>query len=131
MKEFLAYPVLLTLLFGTPAFADYQKGLDAASRGDFATAFKEWKPLADQGDANAQDNLGRMYVLGLSVTKDYKTAFKWFQLAADQGLAEAQFNLGFMYSNGNGVTRDYKAALKWYKLAAEQGHTGSQFNLGR
>ena len=46
--------VLLILLIGTPAFADFQKGLDAANRGDFATALKEWRPLAEQGDADAQ-----------------------------------------------------------------------------
>jgi len=61
MKGFLIFPVLLILLFGTPTFADFQKGLDAANRGDFATAFKEWKPLAEQGHANAQDGLGVMY----------------------------------------------------------------------
>jgi len=68
------FPVLLILLFGTPAFADFQKGLDAANRGDFATALKEWKPLAEQGDAYAQNYLGFMYQNGQGVTQDYKVA---------------------------------------------------------
>lgn len=46
---FFILPVLLIFLFGSPAFADYQKGLDAAKSGDYATALKEWKPLAEQG----------------------------------------------------------------------------------
>ena len=45
------FPVLVILLFGTPAFADFQKGVEAYERRDFAAALKEWKPLAEQGDA--------------------------------------------------------------------------------
>ena len=53
---------------------DHAKGLDAAQRGDYATALKEFKPLAEQGDAIAQHNLGVMYGRGQGVTQDYKTA---------------------------------------------------------
>ena len=54
--------LLLTLLVGNPAVsADFQKGLDAAQKGDFATALREWTPLAEQGDADAQFCLGVMY----------------------------------------------------------------------
>ncbi len=49
---------------GTASAADFQKGLDAANAGDFATALEEWKPLAEQGDASAQFNLGIMYANG-------------------------------------------------------------------
>ena len=64
MKRLLILPVLLlTLLVGNSAFsADFQKGLDAAESGDYATALREWTPLAEQGDANAQYNLGVMSV---------------------------------------------------------------------
>ena len=63
MNRFLILPVLLlTLLVGTPASsADFQKGLDAYDRGDYATALREWTPLAEQGHAWAQYNLGVMY----------------------------------------------------------------------
>jgi len=128
------FPVLLILLFGTPAFADLQKGLDAASRGDFATALEEWIPLAEQGDADAQYYLGVMYIHGqihgVGVTQDYKSAFKWYKLAADQGDAEAQYSIGRMYNNGLGVIQDYMAAFKWYKLAADQGQARAQYFLG-
>ena len=76
MKHILILPVLLlTLLMGTPAFsADYPKGLTAARSGDFATALRQWKPLAEQGNAAAQYNLGQMYRDGQGVPQDYKTA---------------------------------------------------------
>jgi len=66
MNRLLILPVLLfTLLVGTPAFsADYQKGLTAYDSGDYATALREWTPLADQGIAIAQYNLGWMYENG-------------------------------------------------------------------
>ena len=61
----------LLMLFGLPVLsADYQKGLDAANRGDFATALREWTPLAKQGNAIAQYNLGVMYANGLGVPQD-------------------------------------------------------------
>ncbi len=70
MKGFFIFLVLLILLFGTPAFADFQKGLDAAKSGDYATALKEWRPLAGQGNTDAQYNLGMMYMNGLGVTQE-------------------------------------------------------------
>ena len=60
------------LPFGTPAYADFQKGLDAAKSGDFATALREWKPLAEQGNLTAQTNLGNMYTDGRAARKPFK-----------------------------------------------------------
>jgi TPR repeat protein len=72
--------VLLILLVGTPASsADFQKGYAAAQSGDYATALREWTPLAAQGDADAQFNLGIMYDNGKGVPEDYKTAMKWYK----------------------------------------------------
>ena len=76
---------------------DFGKGLVAAQSGDFATALKEWQPLAEQGNATAQSNLGVMYYNGKGVIQDYAEAFKWYRLAAEQGYATAQSNLGVMY----------------------------------
>jgi TPR repeat protein len=132
MNRLLLLPVLLlTLLLGNPAFsADFQKGLDAARRGDYATALREWKPLAEQGYASVQFNLGLMYHKGDGVPQNDKTAVKWYRLAAKQGYAIAQYNLGVMYRNGQGVPQDDKTAVKWYRLAAEQGDARAQSNLG-
>ena len=112
MKGFLAFPVLLFLLFGTPASAGFfdfyyfNKGLKAYESGDYATALKEWKPLAEQGEADARHNLGLMYFNGFGVVQDYKAALKWFKLAAEQGYALAQSNQGWMYEKGLGVSQD-------------------------
>ena len=87
----------LAVLLGSAGLswsADFQKGLTAAQSGDFATALREWEPLAEQGDVNAQSLLGMMYRGGLGVPKDLKTAVKWFTPAAEQGNANAQFTLG-------------------------------------
>ncbi len=82
---------------GCDESADSQKGLTAYNSGDYATAMREWTPLAKQGNAFAQSNLGLMYSKGRGVLQDYKTAVKWYTLAAEQGNARAQYNLGVMY----------------------------------
>ncbi len=110
--------------------ADFEAGVTAYKKADYATALREWTPLAEQGDASAQFGLGLMYGNGEGVAQDYKTALKWFTLAAEQGDASAQFSLGLMYDNGEGVAQDYKTARKWYTLAAEQGLAIAQSNLG-
>ena len=110
--------------------ADFQKGLTAYESGDYATALREWKPLAKQGNASAQHNLGVMYENGEGVPKNYKTAVKWYRGAAKQGYASAQTNLGVMYKEGLGEPQNYKTAVKWYRLAAEQGFASAQFILG-
>jgi len=109
---------------------DWQKGVAAFQSGDYATALREWTPLAKQGYAKPQYNLGLMYDNGQGVPQDYKTAVKWYRLAAEQGDGGAQYNLGLMYNKGNGVPQDDKSAVKWWKLAAEQGVAGAQGNLG-
>ncbi len=94
------------------------------------TARREWRPLAKQGNANAQYNLGVMYDKGRGGPQDYAEAVKWYSKAAEQGVAEAQFNLGVMYGQGLGVPEDLAEAVKWYRKAAEQGNAGAQYNLG-
>jgi len=111
-------------------YAVFQKGWAAYQSGDYATALREWTPLAKQGDVDAQYNLGLIYDKGRGVPKNYKTAVKWYRLAAKQGNAFAQSNLGYMYEKGTGVPLDYKTAVKWYRLAAEQGFAVAQSNLG-
>ena len=106
--------------------ADFNKGVAAYKSGDFATALREFKPLAEQGNSKAQNTLGWMYRYGNGVPQDHKTAVKWYKLAADQGHADAQNTLGWMYKQGLGVPQDYKTAVKWYRLAADQGHADAQ-----
>ena len=109
-----------TLGLTAPAWAGFDEGVAAYKRGDYATALREWRPLAKQGNAIAQSNLGFMYGKGLGVTQDYAEAVKWFRKAAEQGDTGGQYNLGGMYYNGHGVPQDYVQAHMWYNLVASQ-----------
>ena len=117
MKNIL-YTIILSLLFSFSVFADFEVGLEAYKQGDYATALKEFKNLAKQGDAAGQVGLGTMYHDGKGVTQDYEEAAKWFRLAADQGYARAQYNLGYMYQKGLGVTFNPVISLMWINIAA-------------
>jgi len=104
-------------------------GKNAYVVGKYAKAEKLFRPLAKQGNAEAQTSLGRMYAEGQGVRQNYKEAVKWFRLAAEQGHASAQQSLGVMYDKGRGVPKDYNEAMKWFRLAAEQGNASAQQNL--
>jgi len=125
-----AFITLLNLSLAPAIAADIQKGLDAYLNGDYATAMREWTPLAEQGDLSAQYNLGLLYESGLGVAQDAFEAVKWYRRAAAQGDASAQYNLGVIYDEGHDVPQDYAEAAKWYKLAAEQRDASAQSNLG-
>ena len=106
-------------------WADYRedrKGLTAYRSGDYATALRIWKPLAEQGNASAQFGLGVMFYDGIGVPQDYKTALKWYKLAAEQGSANAQYQLSVMYGLGHGVIQDWVYAHMWGNLAAKKGN---------
>ncbi len=81
--------------------------MDLVMLGDWATALRELRPLAEQGFAGAQLSLGSMYHLGQGVPQDYAEAVRWYRKAAEQGYAIAQNSLGSMYHLGQGVPRDY------------------------
>ena len=98
--------------------------------GQDPDAIAELRRQAEQGDADAQYNLGVMYRDGAGVPQDDAEAVHWIRLAADQGNAEAQAMLGAMYSGGRGVPLDQAEAVRWIRLAAEQGDAETQFNLG-
>lgn len=107
-----------------------EDGKAAYERGDYDLALRLLEPLAEQGNAAAQNVLGTMYANGRGVRKDYEEAVKLYRLAASQGDAQAQNNLGMMYENGLGVRRDYDEAAKLYRLAATQGNANGQAGLG-
>ena len=122
---------LMTVLWLTaPVFAgQLDDGMKAFARGDYETAFKLLSPLAEQGDAHAQNDIGVMYYTGKGAPQDNSKAIGWYRKAAEQGYDDAQYRLGFMYDNGPGAPQDYAEAIKWYKKAAEQGHADAQYNV--
>ena len=73
-----------TLGLTAPAWAGWDEGVAAFNRGDYATALREWRPLAEQGHADAQNNLGFMYDDGEGVPQDYVQALMWYNLAASK-----------------------------------------------
>ncbi len=130
--KFAGLALITALVFGmtAPAWAGWDEGQAAYQRGDYATALREFRPLAEQGNALAQNKLGYMYRNGIGVTQDYAEAVKWYRKAAEQGHATAQYDLANMYRDSQGVLQDHAEAVKWDRKAAEQGYALAQNNLG-
>ncbi|MRU14253.1 sel1 repeat family protein [Roseovarius sp. A21] len=127
--------LFLMSLGGTLWAQGFDKGRDAYNKRDFATAMRELRPLAEQGDARAQTLLGQMYSEGFklgndTLERDEAKAAQWTRRAAEQGHPQAQFNLGKMYDGGHGVSMDHAEAARWTLRAAEQGHTLAQHSIG-
>ena len=91
-------------------------------------ALAELRSRAENGSAEAQEQLAVVYVMGWGVNRDYGEAAQWRRKAAEQGNAEAQYHLAEMYERGD-VTLDYAEALKWYRKAAEAGYEGAENEL--
>ena len=74
MMKRLLLALILACTLSAPAWAGFDEGLAAYERGDYETAYHEFRPLAEQGDAEAQNGLGVMYDTGQGVTLDYGEA---------------------------------------------------------
>lgn len=120
----LSLTAIVVLIASVPAFADFQAGLDAYQKGDYVGAVKEWRPLAEQGDPEAQYNIGLLYLDGKGVPQNPAEAVNWFRRAAEQDYEKAQHNLGAMYGSGQGVKRDFIQAYKWLNICAAKGNAG-------
>ena len=79
---------------------------------DPAEAVRWYRKAAEQGDAQAQNDLGRCYATGTGVPQDAVEAVAWYRKAAEQGNAEGQFNLAICYRDGTGVAKDPAEAVK-------------------
>jgi TPR repeat protein len=127
MKK-LTLATLLIFSCVTAWAADFDKGLAAHNAGDYIAALAELRPLAEQGKASAQLNLGVMYAYGEGVIEDDKEAVKWYRLAAEQGDANAQSNLGLKSRKGQGVIQDNVYAHMWWNIAAASGDEQARIN---
>lgn len=107
-----------------------QEAYQAYINKNYHKALALYLPLAEQGLATAQCNLGVMYENGEGVSHDKGQAVLWYRKAANQGDATAQFNLALMYQKGDGVSQDKGQAVHWYRKAAEQGNATARNNLG-
>lgn len=107
----------------------YHKALADGYEPD-ETDIEHLKTCADDGNAEAQNELGKCYAMGIGVVQDDKEAVRYFRLAADQGFAKSQYNLGNDYLYGVGVEQDTEKALEYFLSAAEQGLFKAQSQLG-
>ncbi|MEX1109582.1 MAG: tetratricopeptide repeat protein [Dongiaceae bacterium] len=130
MLRLLAALVLLAGINATAWADQFEDAGDAYQSGNYDRAFGLLKPLAEDGNVDAQAIVGLMYALGQGVIQDPDEAVKWYRLAAEQGHADAQFNLAVIYYLSAGVDPDDKEASHWYGLAADQGVAAAQYNLG-
>lgn len=124
--------IIVSLLFfpvSVPA-QNLEEGQAAYQAQDYQKALQILKPLAEQGNSQAQAMLGLMYDNGHGVDKDPAVAFKWYLKAAGQGIPVVQHDVGVKYFQGTGVAQNYQEAAKWWEQAANAGLTDSQFNLG-
>jgi TPR repeat protein len=114
----------LTLLWQAVASSranDLIEGLARHAMHDDAGAMEVLRPLADRGDATAQEVLGKIHLAGDGITRDDAQAFEWLRQAAGQGRVEAQLQLARMYRDGVGIPADGNLALYWFDRAAKQG----------
>lgn len=126
----LALAAIFLFLTLAGARAGYNEGVAAYERGAYKTAFKEFLPLARNGDAFAQSYLGVMYQYGLGVAADLEKAVEWYGRAAENGDAMAQRIIGDLYADGAMGKPDYAMAAKWYEFAAQNGDSEAQRKLG-
>ena len=152
----IATALLLQLAIVATAFAGpYEDAQSAYGKHDYATALKLYRPLAQRGNAKAQEALGGMYKRGEGVPQDNAEALVWFEMAnsertgliafnrsdfakalrifkplADRGQVLAEYVLGLMYANGQGVPPDFGKAMALHRKAADQGEAKAQFSVG-
>ena len=112
------------------ACAGLEEGAAAYRQADYATAAREFRALADEGNADAQNELARLYRKGQGVPQDYTEAVHLYNMAAQQGNSTAQNNLGMMYRKGLGVRQDDTTARMWFSYAAKQGNNSAKYNIG-
>ena len=86
---------------------------------------------ANNGDAEAQYELGIMYFTGTNDTQQsYVKAAEWLQKAANKNHVHAQFYLGILYNRGDGLPKNFSKAAEWIGKASESGLAEAQYSLG-
>jgi hypothetical protein len=135
------------LLINSLCYADYNEGVVAYQRGDYKSAMKQWKTIAEQkftldhdlewkigstqGTTEAQYGLALLYWQGKGTPQNYHEAEKWLLLAANSGHSDAQLKLAYLYYLiGVDGKKSPIEAQKWFEKSAQQGNVDAQYNLG-
>lgn len=107
-----------------------ERALHFVELKSFDQAFQWYKKAADLGVAEAQGQLGAMYVSGTGIEQNFEEGIKWLEKAAASGDANAQGQLGAMFLKGSFVTKDYQRAFELINQASEKGNLQAQYLLG-
>jgi len=91
-------------------------------RGFRKKAVKWWRIAAENGEPNAQMQLGTAYAHGWGIQQNTPEAIKWCRRSAEQGFTPGQSMLSVIYSNGFGMEENLPEAYAWSSLAAAQNH---------
>jgi TPR repeat protein len=129
MNKSILFSVFVFIIIQVSACSTETDPKIAFDKGDYETAFSLWLPLAENGDAEAQNYLGIIYYLGLGTSRDYKKALEWYESAAKAGHADAQRNFADMINFGRGVQKDNYQAYKWYFAASQQGNKKAETQI--
>ncbi len=124
----LVLAAILSFGLAPTAAADFQRGAAALEIGDYATAYREFRPLAERGHQDAQFALGEMYRNGAGVPQDDAQAFAWFRRAAEAGHTESQTVVGLFHAYGVGTEKDAFQAYFWFSLAAIRANPVAETN---
>ena len=130
LRRFAITAGCLGLLCSAALAGTFEDGDTAYWRHDYAQALQILRPIADQGDTNAQVVIGAMYLNGFGVEKNGGEAIRWFLRSAGNGNPKAQAMLAHLYfSGGAGVRRDLAVSAAWDRRAADQGYAAAQYSL--
>jgi TPR repeat protein len=105
--------------------------MGAGVEKDPEAAVKWFRKAAEQGNAEAQFNLGYCYCKGQGVAKDAIDGMYWLRRAAEQNNSQAQLNLGVCYAMGDGTPKDLVEACKWMLLASWQGEEKAKVGVNK
>jgi len=132
-KQFLSAAVATILAFAILSPTVAQAGLAEAKAAydakDYKTAFKEYLPLAEAGNAEAQYRIGDMYRYGDGINQNYDTAMSWFKKAVRNGYRPMMLTLGYMVGKGQGIKASLDGEICFYRLEAVRGNPQTQWAL--
>lgn len=138
-----------------PGAAEFNAGVRAYEKEDYATAFDQFTKSADKGNVGAMYNMGFMYkhnkvpktnegsgynsndVLNQVMNRDkelqakYEKTFYWFKKSADGGDEKGMYEVGLMYARGEGVTKDLTEARKWLQKSYNAGYAEARVELDK
>lgn len=114
-----------------PADTDYDAGVELLEQGHYLEALKCFGRSANNGNPDAQYQIGIMFLEGEGMNVNPEDAAYWFRKAAQNGHAPSQFEIGNCFLTGTGVQRDDRIAAEWFWRAAEGGDPDGALYVAR